>query len=1236
MIVGPRASRSDRAGPGRRLWACLLATGLAATIVDPAAAASMVAQPGVEDSARRVTPAGELGLSSVTGIAYDVDDEVMVLGGADATIVEVELDGKRVGNGARRRPGMADDLEYDRATGRVRAGRRASVLTVEDPATGDVLTYDAGTSSFVGEDADSDTVIELGPLVEDPVDAVIAPTADTTDSPAATSLYVTTGDSLVEVALAAVDVVAMPVVPATHVTTVDLSQLDPPSPDSAGVTYLSPSGHLLVADSEVNEMPLFQGANLFELTGTVGDPAGDPFTLVGTGDTTPWSNEPTGVGYDTVSGHLFSSNDDSDRVYEVRSGPDGDFGTGDDTITSFGTRDFGGTDAEGVTADTFRGDVLVVDGVSMEVYRVDPGPNGAYDGVDDSVTSFDVQTYGAQDPEGVVYNHLDDTVLVLDQKSRAVYELTPDGSAIRTIDISSVFMRQAAGITLAPASDGSAAWHMFIVERGVDNNSDPDENDGRLHEFSVDFGPGGDVPPAAFDDTAATAVDEAVVIDVVANDTDLNGDLDPSTVTVTSGPADGSTDTSAADGTVTYTPNPGFSGDDLFVYEVCDAGGRCDSATVSVSVSVAQPPVASDDSASPAVDAPVVIQVLANDVPGTAPLDPSSLTVTAGPSNGSADTSAGDGTVAYTPTAGFVGDDVFAYQICDTSGRCDSASVSVAVLAGQPATVLSRVSRSSDDAEERASGNVTVTSSDLELVFDNNTQTVGMRFTDVDVPAGAVIVGASVQFTTDEVSSGPSSLLIHGQASPDPATFANTNGNVTSRPRTSASVEWSPPAWSAVGAAGADQMTPDLTTVVQEVVDQPGWSAGNALAIIVSGSGTRVAESYNGSSTQAPLLELSYVIDTGPAPPSAEDDNAVTAVDEAVVIDVVANDTDPDGDLDPATVEVVAPASDGATDTSAGDGTVTYTPDLGFAGDDSFDYSVCDVTGSCDTATVSVSVVAPVPPDAVDDTASTQVDVPIVIDVVANDVAGTAPVDPSSITIATAASNGSADAGAGDGTVTYTPATGFVGDDSFTYEVCDTSGLCDVATASVSVLAGQPTTVESRVAASHDDAEERQSGRVALTSSDLELVLDRDDQTVGLRFTNVDVPPGVVITAATVQFTADEVSTGVASLTVEGQLSADPLTFTTSRGDVSSRPRTTRSVAWSPPDWTSKGAAGVDQRTPDLAAIVQEIVDQPGWAAGNAMAMIVTGSGARVAESYNGDAPAAPLLHVEYLLEPGP
>ena len=185
----------------------------------------------------------------------------------------------------------------------------------------------------------------------------------------------------------------------------------------------------------------------------------------------------------------------------------------------------------------------------------------------------------------------------------------------------------------------------------------------------------------------------------------------------------------------------------------------------------------------------------------------------------------------------------------------------------RPLTVEVRVSAGTDDAEERPSGAMYLGSSDLELTKDKDNQTVGIRFNGVDVPANAVITNAYLQFTVDETrNENPTNLQIQGEATDNAATFSSASNNITSRPTTSASVAWSPPNWTTVGEAGAAQQTPDLKTVIQEIVSRPGWSGGNSLALIVSGSGKRVAESYNGESDKAPLLHIEYSTDGTPPP----------------------------------------------------------------------------------------------------------------------------------------------------------------------------------------------------------------------------------------------------------------------------------------------------------------------------------------------------------------------------------
>ena len=177
---------------------------------------------------------------------------------------------------------------------------------------------------------------------------------------------------------------------------------------------------------------------------------------------------------------------------------------------------------------------------------------------------------------------------------------------------------------------------------------------------------------------------------------------------------------------------------------------------------------------------------------------------------------------------------------------------------------------------------------------------------------------------------------------------------------------------------------------------------------------------------------------------------------------------------------------------------------------------------------------------------------------------------------------------------------------------------------------GTTGTLDIPVRASTDDAEQR-SASVVTSSGDLNLVLDGSTvQTVGMRFTGVTVPKGATIKDAWVQFQVDEVSTGLSSLTIAGQAADDAATFAAVAGDIGNRPRTGATASWAPADWTVLNARTEVQRTGNLASVVQEIVNRPGWASGNPVVLIVTGSGSRIAESYDGGATKAPVLHLEW------
>jgi PKD repeat protein len=195
--------------------------------------------------------------------------------------------------------------------------------------------------------------------------------------------------------------------------------------------------------------------------------------------------------------------------------------------------------------------------------------------------------------------------------------------------------------------------------------------------------------------------------------------------------------------------------------------------------------------------------------------------------------------------------------------------------------------------------------------------------------------------------------------------------------------------------------------------------------------------------------------------------------------------------------------------------------------------------------------------------------------------------------------------------------------------VTDTAGLPS-APATASVTFSAPTTVEKRVAAWIDDVEEVTSGTIYVNSGDLELVTDGSAvQTVGIRWTGLAIPNGAIITAAYIQFAAREAQSETTNLTLRAEASDNAASFGSSAFNVSARPRTTASVPWTPVAWVA-GEAGANQRTPDLRLVIQEIVSRPGWASGNAVAVIVNGTGHRTAWAYDGSAASAPLLHVEY------
>lgn len=218
---------------------------------------------------------------------------------------------------------------------------------------------------------------------------------------------------------------------------------------------------------------------------------------------------------------------------------------------------------------------------------------------------------------------------------------------------------------------------------------------------------------------------------------------------------------------------------------------------------------------------------------------------------------------------------------------------------------------------------------------------------------------------------------------------------------------------------------------------------------------------------------------------------------------------------------------------------------------------------------------------------------------------------------------------AASGTLGGTPTAAQGGRNRFRVQVTDTNGA--VATAALELdVPG----VTASVRSSADDAEQSlATGAVSLDSTDLELVNDRaggaDDQLVGLRFADVPVPPGAILTNAFLQFTADETQNEPTVLTLTAEKADDARIFLARNNDLGSRPRTALHVSWQPAAWTA-GAGVYSQQSPNLAGVLQEVFSRPGWRAGNALVVLIGGHGHRTADAFDKSGGAVARLIIEY------
>ena len=546
--------------------------------------------------------------------------------------------------------------------------------------------------------------------------------------------------------------------------------------------------------------------------------------------------------------------------------------------------------------------------------------------------------------------------------------------------------------------------------------------------------------PSAVDDTRTTPENTPVTVSVLDNDSDPDGDT--LTITGTTNPANGSA--SVVDDEIVYTPDTDYSGNDSFEYTISDGQGHSETATVEIIITdVNMTPSAVDDTRTTPENTPVTVSVLDNDSDPDG--DTLTITGTTNPANGSV--SIVDDEIVYTPNTDYSGNDRFEYTISDGQGHSETATVNIVI------TEVNMTPKATDDSES-TNQDTPVTVS----VLTNDTDPDGdsLSITGATSPLNGVVSvsGDDIIYTPNAGFSGTDIFdysITDGQGNNDTASVVVTVDKVNASPV----------------AVDDVRTTEENTPVTVSVLGNDNDPDGDTLTITgattpangsVSVSGDDIVYTpntdYSGNDTfdytitdnngHTETATVTIMITDVNMPPMAVNDSRTTDENVPVTVDVLTNDSDPEGDN--LSITDVGTPSNGTASISGGN--IVYTPATDYVGTDSFDYTITDTSGNEVTATVNITINnVNQPPKLTNDVETTVEDTAITIDVTANDsdpdgdtltVTGTS--DPSNGTVSVTGNN-----------AVYTPASGYVGPDSFTYTVNDGNGHSETATVDITV-----------------------------------------------------------------------------------------------------------------------------------------------------------------------------------------
>ncbi len=582
--------------------------------------------------------------------------------------------------------------------------------------------------------------------------------------------------------------------------------------------------------------------------------------------------------------------------------------------------------------------------------------------------------------------------------------------------------------------------------------------------------------PVTTADSKTTAEDTPLTFpatDLTVNDSDIDGD----TLTVTA-VTNGTKGTAVlSSGSITYTPNLNANGPDSFTYTVSDGHGGTATGIVNVTITaVNDAPVTTADSKTTAEDTSLTFPATDLTINDT-DADGDTLTVTAVTNGAKGSASLVSGSITYTPNLNANGSDSFTYTVSDGHGGTATGTVNVTITAVNDAPVTTADSKTTAEDTPLTFPATDLTTNDTDVDGDTLTVTAVTNGT----KGTANLVSGSITYSPNLNANGSDSFtytVSDGQGGTATGTVTVTITAVNDAPIATADAYTTNEDTALnVSAPGVLVNDSDVETASSSLTAALVSGPAHAASFTLNANGSfnyTPAANYNGSdsftykandgSVDSNVVTVSLTITPVNDPPVAVNDSATVTEDIATVIDVRANDADPDNATPPLntglTVTAVTQAAHGSVTIVNSGAAVNYAPSANYSGADSFTYTISD--GSLtSTATVNVTVTAVNDaPVAVNDSASLAQGTNATIDVRANDTDPdnlTAPFNAGlTVTAVTQPGHGTATI-AGPGTVTYTPTASYSGSDSFTYTIGDGS-LTSTATVNVTVTPRTATT----------------------------------------------------------------------------------------------------------------------------------------------------------------------------------